>query len=135
MTAPQVNALFQDYIAAFVANDIDRICALWDYPAVLTWNGRQQVFESKAFRQNAVRLCRFYADQGMVRAEKDLLDLVPLTATVAAARTADRMYRADGSLLAAWQHAYLLSESPRGIRIVVAMPDDETRAWRELGVR
>ena len=132
MTTSQVEVFFQDYVAAFVAQDIDRICALWGYPAFMTYDGQQRAFDPASFKDNAIRLCGFYADQGMTRAEKDMLELVQLTPTVAAVKTADRMYRRDGSLLASWTHAYLLSEAADGIRIVAAMPDDENRAWKKL---
>jgi hypothetical protein len=132
MTAPQVNAFFQDYVAAFVAQDIDHICSMWTYPAFMVFDGRQRVFEPEPFRDNAVRLCRFYVAQGMSRATKELVDLVPLTVTTAAVTTLDTMYRTDDTTIARWRHAYLLSESADRLSIVAAMPDDENRAWREL---
>lgn len=131
MTVPQVDAFFQDYVAAFTRRDIDRICAMWSYPAVMVFDGRQHVFDAAAFRDNAVRLCRFYSGQGMARAHKALVDLVPLTAGTAAATTDDTLYRADGTVLATWRHAYLLSEAGDRLTLVAAMPDDENRAWRE----
>lgn len=134
MTVPQVNAFFQDYADAFVAQDIDRVCAMWSYPAMLVFDGRQLVFDPASFRDNAVRLCRLYAGRGMVRARKEVTDLVPLTATTAAVTTIDTMYRADETTLAHWKHAYLLSETAGRLSIVAAMPDDENRAWRELRV-
>jgi hypothetical protein len=132
MTATQVHTFFQEYVRAFVDHDIDRICSMWGYPAFMTFDGRQLVFDSEAFRHNAVRLCRFYTAQGMARAEKDVIDLVQLTATTAAVRTRDRLYKANGMMLTNWEHAYLLVEAPQEIRIAAAMPDDENRAWREL---
>ncbi|MSP76502.1 MAG: hypothetical protein EXR12_10230 [Rhodospirillaceae bacterium] len=133
MTAPQVHVFFQEYVEAFVEPDIDRICSMWGYPAFMAFGGRQLVFDSASFRTNVIRLCQFYATQGMARAEKDVVDLVQLTATTAAVRTVDRLYKANGTILAKWQHAYLLSETSRKISIVAALPDDENRAWRELG--
>jgi len=132
MTTPQVDALFQKYVRAFVEQDIESICSMWKYPAYMVYDDKRLVFDRQSFKDNAVRLCRFYADQGMARADKDVVDVVRLTATTAAARTIDRMYRADGTVLAEWMHAYLLSEVAGAISIVAAMPDDETRAWRDL---
>jgi hypothetical protein len=132
MTAPQLDAFFEEYVAAFVEQDVERLCAMWKYPAFMVYDGKQRVFDRAAFRDNAVRLCRFYADQGMARTEKDVIDIVPLTATTAAVRTNYRMYRVDETTLVEWTHAYLLSEASDEVSIVAAMPDDENRAWRSL---
>jgi hypothetical protein len=134
VTTSQVHTFFQDYVGAFVRQDIDQICFMWGYPAFMTFEGKQLTFDDEAFRNNAVRLCQFYAAQGMAYAEKDILALMQLTTTTAAVRTKDRMYKADGTILATWEHAYLLSETTHGMLIVAAMPDDENRAWRERNV-
>jgi len=69
---------------------------MWGFPAFMTFEGKQLIFDDDAFRNNAVRLCQFYAAQGMAHAEKDVLELVQLTTTTAAVRTMDRMYRQMG---------------------------------------
>jgi hypothetical protein len=102
---------------------------MWKHPAYMVFDDQRLVFDREAFKVNAVRLCRFYADKGMTRAAKEMPDVVPLTASTAAVRTHDRMQRADGTLLAEWTHAYLMSEVANEISIVAAIPDDENRAW------
>ena len=133
MTVRQIHDFFDGYVQAFARGDIDGICARWDYPALLVFEGRQISLDQEAFRRNAVRLCAFYAERGMARAEKDIIGFVPLTKTTAAVRTRDRLYDATGTLMAEWEHAYLMSDTASGIKAAVALPDDEHRAWRERG--
>jgi hypothetical protein len=133
MTAVQVHDFFDGYVRAFVDRDIDGICARWNYPAFLAFEGRQVALDREAFHRNVVRLCAFYAAQGMARAEKDVVGVVPLTETTAAVRTRDRLFDAAGGLMAEWEHAYLMSDTADGIKVAAALPDGEHRAWRERG--
>jgi hypothetical protein len=133
MTATQVDAFFQDYADAFSRQDIDRVCELWDYPAFMSYAGRQAVLDRPAFRRNTAALCDFYRGQGLARAEKQVLELARLTATTATVRTQDRLFDADGRLITEWEHVYLLSETPAGIKVAAALPDNELAAWRERG--
>lgn len=133
MTAAQVHTFFKDYADAFSARSVERIHGLWAFPAFMSFSGRQAVFDSAAFRSNTEKLCAFYARQGVVRAEKEVLELDRLTATTASARTSDTLFDAQGAVVAAWEHVYLLSDTPEGIRVAAALPDDEVRAWRERG--
>jgi len=133
MTAAQVDDFFQGYAEAFSREDVDEICALWDYPAFMSYEGRQAVLDKDQFRQNTFALCAFYRAQGLARAEKQVLDLARLTPTTASVRTEDRLYNAEGDLIAAWEHVYLLSQTAHGIKAVAALPDNELRAWRERG--
>jgi hypothetical protein len=133
MTAAQVDAFFQDYAGAFSRRDVDRICQLWDYPAFMSYEGRQAALDRDAFRTNTEALCAFYDRQGLARAEKQVLELARLTATTASVRTEDRLYDAAGRLIAQWEHVYLLSETADGLRAAAALPDNELAAWRARG--
>ncbi len=133
MTAAQVDAFFQGYADAFSREDVDTICALWDYPAFMSYEGRQAVLDRDQFRQNTFGLCAFYRAQGLVRAEKRVLELARLAQTTASVRTEDRLYNAAGELIAEWEHVYLLSATAGGIKAVAALPDNELRAWRDRG--
>lgn len=133
MTAAQVHDFFKDYADAFSAGAIDRIQASWAFPAFMCFGGRQMVFDSAAFHANAVKLCAFYAAQGVARADKEVLELNRLTETTASVRTADTLRDADGGVVAEWEHVYLLVETADGIRVAAALPDNEVRAWRERG--
>jgi hypothetical protein len=89
--------------------------------------------DREAFRHNLVRLCAFCDSQGLARAEKQVIGFVTLTETTAAVRTRDRSYDASGALIVEWEHAYLMSSTPDGIKVAAALPDGEHRAWRERG--
>ncbi|MGE3647910.1 MAG: hypothetical protein AB7G10_06215 [Reyranellaceae bacterium] len=133
MTAAQVHGFFKDYAEAFSAGSIDRIEAAWSFPAFMCFGGRQSALDRDAFHANAVKLCAFYVAQGVVRAEKEVLELNRLTGTTASVRTADILRAVDGSIVAAWEHVYLLVETADGVRIAAALPDNEIRAWAERG--
>jgi hypothetical protein len=64
MTAVQVDDFFDGYVKAFVAQDIDGICARWDYPALLVSEGRQVALDREAFRHNVARLCAVLLPDG-----------------------------------------------------------------------
>jgi hypothetical protein len=133
MTTAQVETFFKDYVRAFSNQDIDEVCLSWSYPAFMVFGGKQVARDTESFRSLVVRLCAFYTAQGMKRAEKELIDLVPLTETTEAVRTKDMLYDADGKIVTEWEHAYLLSDTAVGIKIAAAMPDGEHRAWCERG--
>jgi hypothetical protein len=133
VTAAQVHDFFADYADAFSSRSVDRIQALWSFPAFMCFGGKQAVLDSDGFRANTVKLCAFYDAQGVVRAEKQVLELSRLTETTASVRTADILRGADDGVVAEWEHVYLLVETVDGIRIAAALPDNEVRAWRERG--
>ncbi len=133
MTAAQVHTFFKDYADAFSQQSVDRLQKMWSFPAFMSFDGTQAVLESDAFRSNTARLCAFYGRQGVVRVDKEVLELTRLTDTTATVRTADTLFAADGQVIADWEHVYLLSETGEGIRVAAAMPDNELRAWRDRG--
>lgn len=133
MTAAQVHAFFEDYADAFSRRAVERIQALWSFPAFLCSGGRQTAFDSDAFRANTVKLCAFYDRQGVAHAEKQVLELSRLTETTASVRTADTLRDADGRVVAAWEHVYLLVETADGIRLAAALPENEVQVWKARG--
>ena len=133
MTQAEVQALFDDYAAAFARADVARICGHWAYPAYFCARGKRAALDEAAFRANAETLCRFYAAQGVAAAHKSVLAVDELAAGLAFVRTADRLTGADGGTIAEWRHGYLLSETADGLRIVMAMPEEELDAWQRRG--
>jgi hypothetical protein len=133
MTATQVETYFHDYAAAFSRFDVDAVGDLWAYPAYMVGRGKRAVLDAEQFRINTMGLCAFYKYQGMARATKRVLDFTPLTATTASVRTADQILDADGQPIIAWEHVYLLSDTPDGIKAVTALPDNELDAWAARG--
>jgi hypothetical protein len=133
VTATQIDDFFQGYAAAFSRFDVDEVCRLWAYPAYFAYGGQRAALDAHQFRANTEQLCRFYRAQGMARATKRVLDVHPLTETTASVRTADEILGAQGEIIVAWEHAYVLSETVDGIRVVAALPDAELEAWRAKG--
>jgi hypothetical protein len=134
VTAAQIDDFFQDYAAAFSRFDIDEVCRLWAYPAYFAYGGQRAALDEAQFRANTEQLCRFYRDQGMARATKRIVDVHPLSATTASVRTADQILDGRDEVIVAWEHAYVLSETADGIRVIAALPDAELAAWRAKGV-
>jgi hypothetical protein len=133
VTRAEVQALFDDYAAAFGPGDVGRICGEWAYPAFFSARGKRAALDEAAFRANTETLCRFYAAQGVAGAAKSVLAVEQLAAGLAFVRTADRLTGADGAMVAEWQHGYLLSDTADGLRIVMAMPEEELDAWQRRG--
>jgi hypothetical protein len=59
--------------------------------------------------------------------------LSQLTESVASARTAYQLVDDRGATIAEWVHAYLLSETRDGLRLIASMPDEEMAAWDARG--
>lgn len=124
-----IDAYFQAYAKAFSAFDTRAVTRLWHFPAFISTSGHSVAFDNPAaFEANTEALCRFYKAQGMVRAEKSLLTVTPLYDGVVLARTADRLMGMDGSLIADWEHCYLLRRMQAGWRAVAAVADGELAA-------
>jgi hypothetical protein len=133
MTRVEAEDFFAGYAQAFTDMDVDGVCASWSYPAFMAGRGKQAALDEASFRQNTVALCAFYRAQGVARAEKQVLELVRQTETTSTVRTADTLFDATGDVVAAWEHVYLLTETPAGVRVAVALPDGELAAWRSRG--
>jgi len=125
--------LFDDYAEAFGRGDVARICGHWAYPAYFAARGRRTALDEPAFRANAEALCRFYTARGVAGAAKRVLALEPLIGGLAFVRTADCLSDPDGTELAGWEHGYLVGETAAGLRIVMAMPEEELDCWQRLG--
>jgi len=133
VTQAEVQALFDDYAAAFARADVARICGHWAYPAYFSARGKRAALDEAAFRANTETLCRFYAAQGVAAAAKSVLAVEELFTGLAFVRTADLLSGPDGETIAEWRHGYLLSETADGLRIVMAMPEQELDAWQRRG--
>jgi hypothetical protein len=81
MTTDQVDGFFQTYARAFSKGDVAAICGLWDYPSVMSYQGRHVALDREAFRRNIESLCAFYAASGLARAKKQVLKIDRLTET------------------------------------------------------
>ena len=134
MTRKTVEEFFDNYAAAFSRGDVDEISRLWMLPAFITTADRAVCFaDVNAFRKNTEALCGFYADQGLSRAKKTVLDFNPLSDAVAAITTRDELFDSSGAPITQWVHAYLVRETDAGIRTIAAVADNEMNAWEARG--
>jgi hypothetical protein len=129
----QVEAFFAEYATAFSRRDLDRVCELWAYPAFMAARGKAASLDAAQFRANTERLCAFYAERGLARAAKRVLDIHALSNAIAAVATEDRLYNRQGAEIANWRHAYLVSEGEEGLRVIAAFPEAELDAWQKQG--
>jgi hypothetical protein len=133
MTVAQVEAFFERYAQAFTRLDVDGISDLWAYPAYIAARGNRFSFSEEEFRRNLNNVCAFYKAQGMTSASARVVCLSQLTESVASARTAYQLVDDRGATIAEWVHAYLLSETRDGLRLIASMPDEEMAAWDARG--
>jgi hypothetical protein len=134
MRLEEVEAMFDDYAAAFGRGDVEGVCACWAFPAYFAARGKRAALDEAAFRANTEALCRYYAARGVAEARKRVVALEPLLGGLAFVRTADRLLDAAGGVVAEWEHGYLLSATADGPRLVMAMPDEELDAWERKGI-
>ena len=135
MTPEAIDAFMTAYADAFSRGAVDEICAKWAYPATIAARGKRTALDAAQFCENTNSLCAFYAVQGMRRAAKKVINVTALTASIAAVRTADTLFDAAGAVLLSWEHAYIVSETPDGLRAIAAFPDAELNAWQSRGTR
>ncbi|MEM9388238.1 MAG: hypothetical protein AAGA68_24520 [Pseudomonadota bacterium] len=125
---------FHLYASRFSSGDVAGITALWRFPALITAGARSVAFEDEeSFAKNTVALCNFYDGQGVTRAEKTVLSADEHYPGVTTARTGDRLYGSDGSLIIEWEHVYLLRREGSHWKTMVAVADGEATAWEARG--
>ena len=125
MSSQDISIFFDVYAQAFSRADVDAIAGAWSLPAVISTaeHGPVCFADDVAFRRNTEALCAFYARQGVARAEKRVVSVQHLSAATASVVTADRLYDAEGGLVAAWKHAYVLRERAGRITAFAAVAD------------
>lgn len=130
----ELEAWCADYIKAFMAFDGARIAQAWAFPATVSQSGRVFLFKDEAgFAGNTQKLCGFYERQGVVRAERAVLEVLALGPDTASMRVADVMYNKQGEVLARWEAGYTLVRKDAGWRAVFAVADGETESWAARG--
>ena len=130
---PELDRLFDAYADAFGRGDAEAVAALWAFPAFFAARGRSAALDEAAFRANAEALIAFYATAGVRRFEKRVIGAETLFEGLRLVRTADRATGADGRVIAAWEHLYLVSRTAAGLRVAAAFPDGELDAWDANG--
>jgi len=133
MSRAEAKAFFDGYADCFSRGDVAGVLAHWSLPAFIS-GPRSGVFsDADAFLANTQALCAFYAAQGVVRADKTILDVQPQFDGVALARTGDRLSDATGKTVAEWEHVYMLRREDAGWKAFLAIADGELAAWEARG--
>ncbi len=122
------------YVKAFSAYDSSGVADHWLFPALITQEGRTILFKDRdRFDANTRSLLSFYRKQGVVRAERILIDAMAMNEDNASMRVEDRMVDEDGAVIVSWQAAYVLTRTRKGWRAVLAAADGEMDAWKARG--
>lgn len=129
-----IAAFFAEYVDAFARSDADALSELWEPVGLFPSSGGNFAMPREAFRDHCVTLMDFYRRQGVVRPLGELLTASELFPDVAEARMAYRMLGEDGTLIAQWQHVYILRRSQRW-RVSLTIADGEMAAWAALGAQ
>ena len=128
----EIAAFFATYIDAFVRRDADALSLLWDSVGLFPVPTGNFAMERAAFRDHCVKLMDFYHRQGVVQPEGELLSASELFPNVAQARMAYRMMGEAGTLIAKWEHVYILRRTDRW-RVSLTIADGEMAAWSAKG--
>ena len=122
------------YVDAFARHDADAIAMLWEPVGLFPSATGNFAMERDGFRDHVVTLLDSYRRHGVVRPVGTLLSAVELFPHVAQARVAYRMEGADGTLIAGWEHVYILRRAEEW-RVSLTIADGEMAAWAALGAQ
>lgn len=130
----EIAAFFARYVDAFARRDADALSELWDPVGLFPAPTGNFAMERSAFRDHCVTLMDFYQRQGVTRPEGALVQATELFPGVAQARMAYRMYGENDTLIAAWEHVYILRRHADW-RVSLTIADGEMAAWAALGAQ
>ena len=130
----EVEQFFVAYVDAFAREDPLALSELWDPVGLFPAPNGNFSMDREAFREHCAKLMGFYRDQGVRKAEGELLSAAELFPNVAEARMAYRMLGDEGDLIAAWEHVYILRKTDRW-RVSLTIADDEMAAWSKRGAQ
>jgi ketosteroid isomerase-like protein len=128
----EIANFFVNYVAAFASSDADALSELWDEVALFPSPTGNFAMSREAFRDHCVTLMGFYRDQGVFKPEAKLLSTSELFPDVAQARLCYRMLGEGGTLVAEWEHVYILRRTDRW-RVSLTIADGEMAAWAARG--
>ncbi len=129
----EIAAFFAAYVDAFARGDAEALSLLWEPVGLFPSPAGNFAMDRPAFREHCARLMDFYRDQGVARPVGTLLSATELFPGVAEARMAYRMEGADGAVVAAWEHVYLLRRTGGRWHVTLTIADAEMAAWAARG--
>ncbi|APX13450.1 DUF4440 domain-containing protein [Tateyamaria omphalii] len=133
MFQDEITAFFASYIDAFAREDAAALSELWDDVGLFPSPTGNFSMDRVAFRTHCEMLMGFYRKQGVVTPSGDLLSAQELFPGVAQARMAYRMLGANGTIIVAWEHVYILRKTGERWRVSLTIADDEMAAWAAVG--
>ena len=130
----EVVAWCASYVAAFNANDAERISAHWHFPALIIHNGQNFIFKtSDHFTKNTTKLLDFYKRQEVTEVRRKLNSFMVMSDGFVSITVDDVMLDAAENVIVSWRAAYVLCRNDAGWRAVSAVADGEGQAWEKRG--
>jgi len=130
----EVVAWCASYVAAFNANDAERITAHWHFPALIIHNGQNFIFKtSDHFTKNTIKLLDFYKRQEVVEVRRKLNSFMVMSDGVVSITVDDVMLDAAEQVLVSWGAAYVLHRNEASWRAIAAVAEGEGEAWERRG--
>ena len=129
----EIGAFFLAYLDAFDRQDASAISKLWDEVGLFPSPTGNFSMDREAFRSHCVTLLDFYRKQGVAEPTGELLSAEELFSDVAQARMAYKVLASNETLVAAWEHVYILRKLDGNWRVSLTIADDEMSAWATAG--
>jgi hypothetical protein len=135
MSRTEAKAFFDAYADCFTRGDVEGVMDRWLLPAFISGSGGKSgsFADRDQFSANTRKLCEFYAAQGVMRAEKTVLNVQELFDDVALVRTGDRLSDENDATVAEWEHVYMLRRGDSEWKVFLAVADGELDAWNAHG--
>lgn len=129
----EIKAFFSAYLTAFKHQDASAISELWDEVGLFPSPTGNFSMDREAFRNHCVTLLDFYRKQGVAELTGELLSSEELFPGVSQARMAYAMLGSEGTLIANWEHVYILRKTDGQWRVSLTVADNEMAAWAAAG--
>ncbi|MEO0712282.1 MAG: hypothetical protein AAFY37_00030 [Pseudomonadota bacterium] len=129
----EIKEFFETYLDAFAREDAGALSELWDEVGLFPSPTGNFSMERDAFRDHCGTLMDFYRQQGVATPSGVVLAAEVLFLNVAQARKAYRMLASYGTVVAAWEHVYILRKTEDRWRVSLTIADDEMAAWAAKG--
>ena len=132
MFEDEINQFFAEYLNAFRHQDAQAITDLWDDVGLFPSPTGNFSMERAAFHDHCVTLLEFCRQQGVDEPMGEVLSAEQLFSGVAQVRMAYRMLGVDRSLVASWEHVYILRKTNGKWRVSLTIADEEMLAWAAI---
>jgi hypothetical protein len=125
----EIEGFFIEYISAFARHDAKAISELWDEVSLFPSPDRNFAMQRAEFQAHCSSLMEFYDSRGVIEPKGRLISVQRLFPDVVQARMAYCMMGAAQTVIARWEHVYILRKTNRRWRVSLTLADDEMAAW------